>query len=129
MERRINSGVKRVCDETCLELGKDTVPQQTVTNSLQRIVSKPIAYKNAFPPRKQALLLQRQLKCVEDIIVTRYMANLGVTRREVIQTISDIGQASSFVQDVNHLDYLIWYNCLPNMERHGRVIKYQATTT
>ena len=46
----------------------------------------------------------------------------------MIQTISDIVQASSYVQAENHLDYLIWGKRLPNMNRGGQVIKSQATT-
>ena len=59
------------------------------------------------PPRNQALLSHRQVKYVEDIIVTRDTANLGMSRKEVIQIISDIGQENSYVQADNHLDYLI----------------------
>ena len=50
------------------------------------------------------LLSQRQEKYVEDISVTRDMEKLGMSRREVIYMISDIGQASSYVQAENHLD-------------------------
>ena len=42
------------------------------------------------PPRKQALLSQSQVKYSEDIIVTRDTVKLGMSRREVIQTISGI---------------------------------------
>ena len=52
-----------------------------------------------------------------------------MSRREVIQMISDIGQASSYVQEDNHLDCLIWVKWLPNMKRHGQVINSQAMTT
>ena len=47
----------------------------------------------------------------------------------MIQTISDIEQASSYDQAENHLDYLIQENQLPNMKRGGQMIKAQATTT
>ena len=75
-----------------------------MTNFLQRIGSKLIKYNNASPLRKWALLSQSQLKYVEDISVTRDMENLGMSRREVIYMISDIGQASFYVQADNHLD-------------------------
>ena len=67
----------------------------------------PIKYQNSFPLIKWALLSQRQLKYVEDIIVTIYTANFGVERKETIQVISDIGQANTYVQEYNQLDYLI----------------------
>ena len=36
------------------------------------------------------------------------MANIGMSRKEVIQVISDIGQTNFHFQAENHLDYLIW---------------------
>ena len=57
------------CDESCLELGLDTVPKQTVLNILQRIGRKTIKYENSFPKKKRALLLESQIKYVEDIIL------------------------------------------------------------
>ena len=44
---------------------------------------------------------------VEDIIVKRDTENFGMSGKEVIQVISELGQAKSFVQAENHLDYLI----------------------
>ena len=73
-------------------------------------------------------MLQRQVKYVEEIIVTRDKANNGVSSRDVIQTISYIVQASSHIKAENNLDCLIWEKRLPNMKRHGRVTKSQATT-
>ena len=43
----------------------------TVLIFLESIVSKIIIYENALPMRKQVLLSERQVKYVEDIIVTR----------------------------------------------------------
>ena len=66
---------------------------------------------------------------MEDIVVTRDTANLGMLRKEVIKFISDIGQANSCVQSENQLDYLICEKQLKNMQIHGWVMQYQATTT
>ena len=66
-----------------------------------------ITYGNNLLTRKRSLLSKRQVKYVEYIIVTIDMANLRMSRREVIQTISDIGQASSYIQEENYFDYLI----------------------
>ena len=41
---------------------------------------------------------------MEDIIIKRDTANLGMSRKEVIQVISEIGQEKFFVQAENHLD-------------------------
>ena len=65
-----------------------------------------ITYENAFPPINQALISQRQVKYVEDITFTRNTENLGVSRTDVIQTISDIGQVCSYVQSYNHLNLI-----------------------
>ena len=58
--------------------------------------------------KKRALLLENQLNYVDNIIVKRDTANLGVSRKEVIHFISDIVQGNYYVQSYNHLDYLIW---------------------
>ena len=62
--------VNEVYDAACLELGDLTAPLMAVTIFLQSIGNNPITYENAFPPINKALILQRQVKCVEDIIVT-----------------------------------------------------------
>ena len=91
-------------DAAFLELGKDPAPRQTVTNILQIIVRNNITYDNVLTSRKQALLSQKQIKYVEDTSVTRDTLNLGMTRREVIQKISDIVQAYSYNQVENIMD-------------------------
>ena len=75
------------------------------------------------------LVLQRQAKYVEDIIVIRDTEKLGMSSNEVIQTISDIKWTSYYDQAENQLDHLIWEKRLPDLKRHGQVIKFQATTT
>ena len=79
----------------------------TVTNCLQRNGCRPIKFENTSRVGKQVLLSLRQVNYVEYIIVTRDTEKLGISRQEVIQTISDIGQASYYFQADNHLDYLI----------------------
>ena len=70
-----------------MDLGFDPVPKQTVSNVLQLIVRKPITYDNDFPMKKRELISEIQVNYVEDIIVKRYRANLGMSRKEVIQVI------------------------------------------
>ena len=70
-----------MCNAAFLGLGEDPFHQQTVTNCLKVIGSKPITYGNSFSPINQALILQVQVKYVEDIIVTRDTANFGISRR------------------------------------------------
>ena len=73
MERLRNQIVDAVCDEGYLELGEDTVTLMTVAIFLQRIVINTITYEKYFTLRQQVLLSERQVKYVEDIVVTRYM--------------------------------------------------------
>ena len=75
----------------CLELGLDQVPRKTVYNVLRRIGRKPITYENVFPDKKRALLSNSQVKYVEDIIIKRDIANLGMSMHEVIKVISELG--------------------------------------
>ena len=44
---------------------------------------------------------------MEDIIVKIDKANIGMSRKEMIQVISYLGQSKLLVQSKNHLDYLI----------------------
>ena len=66
---------------------------------------------------------------MEDIIIKRDTENLGMSRKEVIQVISELGQAKLFVQAENHLDYLIRAKRMTRLKRLGRVVSSQATTT
>ena len=75
------------CDETCLDLGLDPVPKQTLFNVLRRIGRKPITYENIYPEKKRSLLSNFQVKYVEDIIIKIDTENLGMSRKEVIQVI------------------------------------------
>ena len=63
------------------------------------------------------MLSDIQVNYVEDLIVKRDMANLGMSRKEAIQEIPDIVQESSYVQAKNHLDFLIWYNSAAKYEK------------
>ena len=91
-------------DESCLELGLDIFTKQKIFNVLQRIGRKPITYENAFPTKNKALLSEIQVKYVEDVIVKIDTENPGMSRKEVIQVISELGQAKLFFQAENHLD-------------------------
>ena len=48
--------------------------------------------------RYQVLLIKRHVKYVEDIVVTGDMEKPGMSRKEVIQVISELGQDKLFVQ-------------------------------
>ena len=82
------------CCKACLELGFDPVPKQTEFNVLRRIVRKPISYDNVLPVNKRSLLPEIQVKYVEYITIKIDITNLGMSRKEVIQVISELGQAN-----------------------------------
>ena len=107
----------------------DPVPKKTIFNVLHSIDRKPITYENAFPAKNRGFLSENQIKYVEDVIFKRDTANLGMSSKEVIQVISDLGQAKLFVQAENHLDYLIWEKQLTHLKRLGRVVASQENTT
>ena len=117
------------CDEDCLGLGLDPVPKKTVSNVLRRTVRKPITYDNAFPTKNRALLSENQVNYVEGIIIEIHTANLGMSRKELIQVISELGQAKTLVQAENHLDYLIQVKRLTHLKSIGKVVADQSTTT
>ena len=91
-------------DEASLEVCFDPVLKQKVLIFLLGVGRKPITCENALPRKKRSLLLERKVNNLEDIIVKRDTSNLGMSRKEVIQVISDIGQEKLFVQEENHLD-------------------------
>ena len=62
----------------------------TLNKFLKTIGRDPTTYNNLFPKRYCALLSERQAKYVEYIIVKIDMANLGMSRNEVTQVVSDI---------------------------------------
>ena len=131
-EALVNSrypSLREQCDEACLELGFDSVPKQTIFNVLHRIGRKPVTYDNAFPINNRALLSENRLNYVEDIIVKRETSNPCMSRKEVIQVLSELGQENSFVQAENHLDCLIREKQLTHLKRFWRLVADQATTT
>ena len=115
-------------DEGSLQLGQYAVTQRTVVTFLIRIGNKLITYDNSLSLKNGSTLSEIQVKYIQDIIFARKTMNLDISRKEVIQVISDIGQSDSYVQVDNHYDYLIWEERLPNPNRHERVIKYHMTT-
>ena len=58
-----------------------------VANCFKIIFSNYSTYNNDFPMRERAMLPQRQIKYVEDMIVIIDTAKIGMARKEVIQVI------------------------------------------
>ena len=53
------------CDESCLGLGLDPIPKQTLFNILQMIFSNPITYENSLPYEEEGIAIRNSGKvCV-----------------------------------------------------------------
>ena len=65
---------------------------------------------------------------MEDIIIKRDTANPGMSRKEVIQVVSELRQAKLFVQAENHFENLIQAKRLTHLKRLVRVVSAQAMT-
>ena len=110
-------------------LMSETVPRQIVKNALKRLGNKQITLVNDFPILKRSLLPQDIVIFLQDIICKRNKGNNGVSRKETIQLIVDLGGACSDKQVKNHLDYLIRMGWLDKLKRDGRVVSAQGKTT
>jgi hypothetical protein len=55
--------------------------------------------------------------------------NNGMIRKEMINVMMQLTDASSFKQAESHYDYLIRQKVLPELKKGGRVVSAQATTT
>ena len=65
---------------------------------------------------------------LQSVIISRDQRNAGMTRKELIAIIAELGGVKSKRAE-NHLDYLIRSKKLPNVKNNGRVVRAQATTT
>ena len=71
----------------------------TVVDYLRSIGKNPIMYENALPLIKLELLIDKWVKYVQDIIVARVTADLGMGNKEAIWIMSEIEQADSYHQE------------------------------
>ena len=96
---------------------------------MSRLGQKDPTVQNCFPVARKSPLSNELLNVLQDIVRKRDQINNGVTRKEGIQLILDLGQCTSSRSAENHLDYLIRNKRLPNLKRGGRVVTAQSTTT
>ena len=83
------------------------VPRRTLNSVLSRLGDKEPTLENCFPLQKKSLLSQETVCVLQDIICKRDEHNNGLSRKETLEIIAGLGNAKSFRQDDNHLDYLI----------------------
>ena len=105
------------------------VPKTTVYSMLKRLGKKEVTYENVYGNSKKKALSADERKAIEDIIRNRDRNNMGLSRKECIRLVMDVGQFGSFKKAENHYDYLIRAKLLPNLKRNGRIVTSQATTT
>ena len=92
------------------------VPRTTVYNASRRLgPTKEVTLDNVFPLNSKSLLKHSQVEFIEDIIRKRDLSNTGMSRKECIQLMADLGGAKSLKQAENHFDYLIRMGCLSGL--------------
>ena len=111
-----------------MRLYKLRVPESTTRLYLKKLNGNEITYKKVFRDQKK-LLTADLIKILQDIICRRDQNNTGLTRKEYVKIIMDLGGAKSFKAAENHFDYLIRKGQLTQLNRGGKVITAQATTT
>ena len=82
-----------------------------------------------FRKSSRGLLSDELITVLQDIIWKRDEINNGVSCKEAIQLIVDLGQCISSRSAENRLDYLIRKKKLTGLKRGGRVVTAQSTTT
>ena len=105
------------------------VPSSTIKSVAQRLGNREITVENCFEKSSRGLLSDELITVLQDIIRKRDEINNGVSRKEAIQLIVDLGQCTSSRSAENHLDYLIRKKKLTGLKRGGRVVTAQSTTT
>ena len=93
------------------------LPQTTLNTIIKKLGDEDSTYENCFPIQKNSLLNEEHIKVLLDIIRKRDQTNNGVSWKEAIMLISDLGQASSAKVVENHLDYLIQMKKLSKLKK------------
>ena len=95
------------------------VPSSTIKSVAQRLGNREITVENCFEKSSRGLLSDELIAVLQDIIRKRDDINNGVSRKEAIQLIVDLGQCISSRSAENHLDYLIRKKKLTGLKRGG----------
>eukprot|EP00957_Ditylum_brightwellii_P099413 7572867-Ditylum_brightwellii.AAC.1 len=90
------------------------------SSAKKRVKGKEITHENVFPLKKKALLSCNQVAFLQDVIRYRDNNNNGMTRKDVITTIAEIGRVKLMEQANNHLNYLIRRSRLEKIKREGQ---------
>ena len=74
---------------------------------MRRLGNLAITVETCFSKTKAGLLSTELIEVLQDIIIKRDEINNGVSQKDAIQLIVDLGQCYSSKSAENHLDYLI----------------------
>jgi hypothetical protein len=123
--------VKRQTANSWLKkLQKEAVAKTNNDDSDQKLASfdRHAKAKTDLINNKSSLTSNADREFLQSVIKTRDERNAGMTRKEVICVIAEIGSVP-FKAAENHLDYLIRSKKLPELKNSGRIVSAQATTT
>ena len=106
------------------------VPRTSLNSVMLCLGRKEPTIENCFPNyRSTALLTEESVVVLQDIIKKRDQINNGVSRKEAIELVCELGQAKSMKQAENHLDWFIRSKKMDRLKKGGKVVSEQATTT
>ena len=102
------------------------VPISTVKSVARRLRNREATVQNYFQRSDRGLLIDQLIQVLQDIIRKRDDINNGVSRKEAIQLIVDLGQCVSSRSAENHLDCLVRKKKLTGLKRGGGSSRYRA---
>jgi len=105
------------------------VPYTTIRCALKRLGKKEVTHENVFPSTRNSLLSNEQVEWLQDIIHQHDINSKGMSRREAITIIAEVGRCSSMNQAEDHYNYLVKKKRLAKLKRNGRVITAQSITS
>jgi len=88
-----------------------------------------VTKENVFPKKRKALLGNDEIKWLQDVVHQRDINNEGMSRKEVVKVIAEVGRCPNLEKAEYHLNYLIRKKALNRLKREGRVVTAQSTTS
>jgi hypothetical protein len=113
-----------VLERYATHLGKPEISRGTLKN---RAILKYKEGKKKDDRKSASLLSQVDIDFLQVAIACRDKKNMGMMRKEIVQTIMDIGGAK-YKSAENHYDYLIRSGRLSELKNKGKTVKARATT-
>jgi len=114
------------------------VPPQTLRNNAKRFTQLAkehriplceLTRELVYPVTFGGLLMEEQVRQLNDIIIHRDEANNGMGRAEIILLVQEFAQLADVKKAENHYDYLIKNKHLTGLKHDGRVSTAQKTSS